>query len=112
VNNESALTELAGAILDGTAINWDAAGSGVAPADRTVVERLRAIAAIADARGTKTPDTWGPLRSLERLGHGAFGDVYLAWDSRLDRQVALKLLPPEQDSATTLATSIIRKDAS
>jgi serine/threonine-protein kinase len=109
VNDQSALTELAGAILDGTPIDWDVAGSSVAPADRTVVERLRAIAAIAEARGAETPDTWGPLRSLERLGHGAFGDVYRAWDSRLDRQVALKLLPPEQDSAATLATSIIQE---
>src|SRR5262245_9526750 len=35
---------------------------------------------------------WGPLRLLERVGEGAFGDVYRAWDPRLDREVALKLL--------------------
>ena len=36
--------------------------------------------------------TWGSLRVLERVGQGAFGDVYRAWDSRLDREVALKLI--------------------
>src|SRR5262245_19271438 len=36
--------------------------------------------------------TWGSLRLLECVGEGAFGDVFRAWDPRLDRDVALKLL--------------------
>jgi TolB-like protein/tRNA A-37 threonylcarbamoyl transferase component Bud32 len=36
--------------------------------------------------------SWGPLRLLEKIGEGAFGSVYRAWDTRLDREVALKLL--------------------
>src|SRR4029077_3820250 len=48
-------------------------------------------AAVVDSR-EEAPQTWGPLRMLERVSEGAFGAVYRAWDTRLDREVALKLL--------------------
>lgn len=35
---------------------------------------------------------WGPLFVLERIGGGAFGQVFRAWDPALEREVALKLL--------------------
>jgi tetratricopeptide (TPR) repeat protein len=37
---------------------------------------------------------WGGFSLLARVGHGGFGEVYRAWDSHLEREVALKLLLP------------------
>lgn len=38
------------------------------------------------------PSSWGPFRLIEKVGEGAFGQVYRAWDPTLEREVALKLL--------------------
>ena len=42
---------------------------------------------------TSAPDLhrWGHLENLKKIGQGVFGDVYLAWDALLEREVALKL---------------------
>src|SRR5438128_102123 len=36
---------------------------------------------------------YGPYRLLKRLGAGGMGEIYLAEDMRLDRKLALKMLP-------------------
>lgn len=52
--------------------------------------------------------TLGKYRLVEWLGAGTFGEVWSAWDSTLERYVALKLLPPDGTDGTMLA-SVLRE---
>lgn len=54
------------------------------------------------------PPTWGRLEIQELVGEGAFGQVFRAWDPRLTRHVALKLLRKEP-SATAQGSAAIRE---
>lgn len=51
----------------------------------------------------KAPVEWGHLTLRGELGSGAGGTVYRAWDTQLEREVALKLLTTDADLDTALS---------
>jgi Tol biopolymer transport system component len=111
---DATLIELAAAIADGRTVDWKVsrARHGRDASHITglsliaAIERLYAGAQVpsdpvaiddkidgASEPGRATdPLTWGPLAVIRKIGSGTFGDVYLAYERRLDREVALKLL--------------------
>ncbi|HYN07003.1 MAG TPA: FHA domain-containing serine/threonine-protein kinase [Vicinamibacterales bacterium] len=121
---EHPLADLADALLDGTGMDWADFESSLDESDRPQHDGCRSAAPwlpssdaagleetppAADAFADRTrPETWGSLRLIDRLGQGAFGDVYRAWDQNLDRVVALKLMPAT-NAAVEPAASFVRE---
>ena len=108
--DDEPLLEVAAALADGTAVDWDSAARSInGEENRRLLAELRFIAEVArpasaDSSNSVKPgrrysdarlspgDFWGPLKIVEHVGRGSFGDLYRAWDRRLDREVALKIL--------------------
>jgi serine/threonine-protein kinase len=117
------IEDLAAAVVDGSPVDWAAAESTADPDSHRLVRHLRTVEAVAnvhrDAASSEAHATpvaenrsasrtsWGHLQILERIGGGAFGDVYRARDPRLDRDVALKLIRTAPSADTAARSAII-----
>ena len=98
--DQSRLDDLASAVAEGSHIDWSLAEQSVRDdSERAVVRELQVLSKMGDA--TRTPSAaaelpggqlWGHFRISQTLGAGSFGSVYRAWDTRLECDVALKVI--------------------
>ena len=90
------LIEAALTATEGGSANWDELRERM-PGESQTIDELAALVDVFAAYGGEMPSetadafAWGPLEVRRRIGGGSFGDVYVAWDPRLQREVALKL---------------------
>ena len=106
--DDRSLLTAAARIADGEQIDWESITSTLpSEEDRAIAEELAVVAQIAaehrqlhqllpvnpDTPSSLVPDRarWGHLDLLNIVGRGSYGTVYRAWDTRLERVVALKL---------------------
>jgi SagB-type dehydrogenase family enzyme len=104
---ESPLLDAASRIADGDGVDWLSVTATLNDDQSRVAEELAIVQQIAaghrqlhqllpvpsDTPAHLMPDRarWGHLDLLNVVGRGSYGIVYRAWDTRLERLVALKL---------------------
>jgi eukaryotic-like serine/threonine-protein kinase len=124
---EVRLLEIAGSISTGADVDWDRLRQQASdPATSGVLRDLQALEKIAAFhRPPHSPDmptapdggerhpgplgSWGHFTLLETIGEGSFGAVYRARDTKLQTDVALKLIPLTDDRAVN--SSRVLKEA-
>jgi len=109
---EETLAMIAGRILEGEVVDWEGVTRSSEGDASRVLEQLHALEDLAafhrsvQRSGTGRAaewelQAWGDLEIIELIGSGSFGTVYQAWDPKLDREVALKILRPADESAAS-----------
>ncbi len=122
--DDERLLELALELSDDARADWHGVEHQADEARVAFVRQLRAVDRIARFYRDQEPDavpkpppttepdlplrSWGHLRLIERVGGGSFGEVFRAWDSRLQREVALKLLAAA-DGQEDVIGSVLRE---
>jgi serine/threonine protein kinase len=117
VTEDDILSSVSDAVMAGRAVDWDSCEAACTPNTRALVRELRAVAGIAQThraaagpagqsfserkRVVSARERWGSLELIAIVGRGASGLVYRAWDTRLDREVALKLLHTDNSSTAS-----------
>lgn len=118
IEQDATVQQALDAALNGEHVDWEKIeGALTDQADSETLKKLRLILGIADfCRGQQAPpppdqinipavetieprvptSTWGRLEIRKELGVGGYGTVYLAWDPKLRRDVALKLYKQPQ----------------
>ena len=116
---EDHLLGAAGRIADGEVVDWVSVTATLrTDEDRAIADELAVLAQIAashrqlhqllpaalDTPAHLMPDRarWGHLDLLNIVGRGSYGTVYRAWDTRLERLVALKLFHGAADPETVM----------
>jgi len=120
------LLRVASSISDGTAVDWARLQSpadvhaSVVLREMALLERIASFhrtgeesaaatneqlaphAESAGAAGAAGQHTWGHFHLLDKIGEGTFGVVYRARDTKLESEVALKLLQPTDNASSVL----------
>lgn len=107
MNQAPTLLSIAQAVSDGDPVDWALAESTArTEQDRDTIRALKSLSALVHP-DAETPANWGPLELRELVGQGTFGRVFRAFDPRLEREVALKLIPDTAMAGGAVSTSII-----
>jgi len=109
---------LADAVSDGARIDWTRElAMTTTERQREDLLQMRGLERLMEAHGawasgrTRSSQAavssgaearWGDFALRERIGTGSFGSVYRAWDPKLEREVAVKLLEIDRPDRTAL----------